>query len=89
MKGDLKLKKNRDGQAAQMWVESHGNGQLTSGTKTGVVALWCNVAGAVTITFTGETPEGRSYEDGDMVAFDDAVSVEITADSGTFSFMVE
>lgn len=90
-KGDLKLKRGWDGQLAQIWVESAGNGQLTSGTKTGVVALWCNDSGEVTITFPedSENPETRTYTAGDMVAFETAVSVAITESSGTFSFMVQ
>lgn len=86
--GDLRLKSDSNGQIAQMWVETPGNGQLTSGTKEGVTALWCNAAGNVTITFPGSDPESRAYAAGDMVTFPGTVSVAIEADSGTFSFMV-
>jgi len=73
--------------AAQMWVEYPECGQLTTGTKNDVVALWCNAAGSVNVTFkTGET-EARSYADGDMVAFPQPATVAVV--SGTFSFMVD
>ena len=84
---DIKLKEGRGGQLAQMWVESAGNGQLTTGTVEKVTALWCNDDGTVAITFPGvATAENRAYVLGDMVAFDKSVSVAITG--GTFSFMV-
>lgn len=84
--GDLKLKEGRGGQLAQMWVESAGNGQLTTGTVEHVTALWCNAYGAVSITEPGGSAYSRTYYDGDQVCF--ASSASVTINSGTFSFMV-
>ena len=85
--GDIKLKEGRGGQLAQIWVESADNGQLTTGTVEKVTALWCNDDGTVAITFPGvEGAKNRTYAIGDMVAFDNPVSVTISG--GTFSFMV-
>lgn len=73
--------------AAQLWVDYPGCGQLTTGTKLKVVALWCHSAGTVTVTFAGGESESRTYADGDMVAFPQPATVAIT--NGTFSFMVD
>lgn len=84
----LKMNEGRNGQIVNIWVETPGKSQLTSGTINGVTSLWCNMAGDVEITFNGyESSEDRTYSDGDMVSFyPGPVSVHIT--SGTFSFMV-
>jgi hypothetical protein len=73
--------------AAQMWVDYPTCGQLTTGTKQKVVALWCHSAGEVTVTFASGQEESRTYADGDMVAFPQPATVAIV--SGTFSVMVD
>ena len=59
--------------------------QLTTGTVTGVSAVWCHVGGTIVITQPGEGAETLAFTDGDQFGFEQLSQVAIT--SGTWSFM--
>jgi hypothetical protein len=72
---------------AQLWPDYPTCGQLTEGTKTRVIGIWCNVAGEVTIAYASGQTESRTYADGDQVALPQPATVTIV--SGTFSVLVD
>ena len=59
--------------------------QLTTGTVTGVSAVWCHSAGTVVVTQPGAPAETLAFTDGDQFGFEQLSQVAIT--DGIWSFM--
>ena len=78
----------KHGHPLQIWVAEPSKSNLTSGTITNVIAIWCHSAGTIDVTFSGESSAETWAQlyDGDQVGLMPKASVSIT--SGTWSFMV-
>ena len=78
----------KHGTTLQIWVAEPGMSNLTTGTITNVISIWCHSAGTLEVTFAGEesTETWDQLTDGDQIGLMPKASVTIT--SGTWSFMV-
>lgn len=78
----------KHGQTLQIWVAEPSKSNLTSGTFTDVIAIWCHSTGTIEVTFSGEE-SAETWDhlaDGDQIGLIPKASITIT--TGIWSFMV-